>query len=257
MTTLIAPRSTTRFVHTTASRQIKDAIAAAIDLGYPTLITGEPGTGKTTALLYHTAQFTGVYCQVGYASRTVKGMYQMLLDAHGIAVDRAFLKELSELVYWQLKPAFEAERGRLLIVDEVQTLDLSALRELLNIQETCRIPLVLSGNIERLARTKSHDSALEQINSRIGMRVRLGKPFPEDCRDLAIEFNVEGKDAYAAVEAYGARTSIRDLVKLLEVAERITGGVGSIKLGTLEHALLTLNGDQDALSLIVTEEEDA
>ncbi len=255
--TRITPHRPSRFVDISASKAVRSAIEAAVDLGYPSLITGEPGTGKTTALLHHTAELSGVYCQVGQASKSVAGMYQMLLDAHSYGTDAKFLRDLSDVVYSQLRPSYMDERGRLLVVDEIQTLDLAALRELLNIQETCRIPLVLCGNDERLAKTNSRDSAIDQIKSRIGVIRKLGKPLPEDCRDIAIEFNVEGKDARTALETFGCQTSLRDLVRVLEIASVITGGFGSIQLRHIEQATLKKYGDPSALALLKGEEIDA
>jgi len=86
---------------------------------------------------------------------------------------------------------------------------------------------------------------------------KLGKPLPEDCRDIAVEFNVEGKDAYAALETFGCQTSLRDLVRVLEIATVVTGGAGSIQLRHIQQATLKKYGDPSALKLLTTETEHA
>jgi DNA transposition AAA+ family ATPase len=245
---IIKPRVGARFVEINAARQVRSVMEEALADQYPTLVTGEPGTGKTTALLRYVAEMRGFYCQVGHPNRTVRGLYLMLMDTFGFWHHSKFTADIAVALYSRLTPEW-GEPRRLLVVDEVQALDLVALRELLNLQETCNLALVLSGNDKRLAATQSHDSALEQIKSRIGARVRLGKPFAEDCRDIAIDFNVEGRDAHAAVASFGIRTSIRDLVRLLQAAGRVATA-GTIQLRHVEQAIMTVYGDPAALDLL-------
>ena len=241
----IRPRIANRFVEVMASRQAKSAIEAAFSLGYPALITGAPGTGKTTALMHHVKAYDGVYCAVGLADKTHRGMLEMLVSAYQLWNNAQYLNKLSEIVY----SCLSSERGKLLIVDEYQTMEPAVLRELLNIQETCGIALVLSGNTERLAGTRRDEAAIEQINSRIGVHVKIGSPLPEDCVSIGVEFNVEGKDAYDVLKAYGCRSSLRQLVQLLEIAEGLSGGLGSLQLHHLEQAALMKHGDPNALTM--------
>lgn len=77
----------------------------------------------------------------------------------------------------------------------------------------------------------------------------IGKPSRSDCRDIGVSFNVEGIETYEALTAFGMSTSLRELVDLLQKAEVITGGEGSIKYTTLEAALLHYGGES-ALKLL-------
>ncbi|WP_208989286.1 hypothetical protein, partial [Pseudovibrio sp. POLY-S9] len=59
-------------------------------------------------------------------------------------------------LYSALSPSpylLETPPRTLLIIDEFQTLEASAKRELLNIQETCNLALVISGNGDRIAKS--------------------------------------------------------------------------------------------------------
>lgn len=248
MSGTIAPREPTRHVTITATRLVRSAIEAALELDYPSVVVGAAGSGKTTAVRDYIKRDGGVYCQAGLANKSVRGMFQMLVEAHDIYSNARHTAELAQVVYSRLQPP-TGRRGGLLIIDEFQTLEDSALREVLNIQETCKIPLVLCGNDKRLARTKSHNTALDQINSRLGIRVELGKPPAEDCRAIAVEFNVEGADAYRALETFGSATSLRDLTRVLEIAEMINPG-GGIALAQIETAVIKQYGNPDALKLL-------
>ena len=108
---------------------------------------------------------------------------------------------------------------------------------------------MLGGNDRRLAQTQSHDSALDQVRSRIGARVRLGKPFAQDCMSIAIDFDVQGKATYDALSAFGTRTSIRDLVRLLERAKE--NAKGAIEMRHVELTIMELFGDPQAVKLLV------
>jgi DNA transposition AAA+ family ATPase len=140
------------------------------------------------------------------------------------------VKDLSDTAVARLYPGYRSKQ--LLIVDEVQKLDLSAFRELVRIHEEADCALVLSGNDKRLARTRIHDSALDQIVSSLGFRVELDVPLEEDCRDIAIDFNLEGTEAYQTLAHFGRQTSVRDLVRLLLFAEKLRGQSGGISLTT-------------------------
>ncbi|WP_417689464.1 AAA family ATPase [Roseibium sp.] len=238
-----------RFVDIEASREIRKAMEIAKDIPqYPVLISSKPGMGKTTALKHHAEDKGTFYCEAGQASKSTKGMLKMLIDATGYSSGYQYIKDLSETAIERL--SVEYFGPMMIIVDEVQTLELSAFRELLRLQEMCGFSLVLSGNDRRLARTRIQDSALDQIVSRLGLRVELGAPTEEDCRNIGIDFDVEGKDAYDALRNFGHQTSVRDLVRLLTFAEQLRGASGSIQMHHLKTAFLTIYGSKKDLKLL-------
>lgn len=245
MVAIVDPRRAARFVETAAVAEIRTAIEYAERSLYPVRIIGKPGTGKTTALRYLAAEIGAVYVQAAAAHRNLRGMYQMVLAAYGRSAPNTTEAELADRVYEEIGDRYEVPT---LFLDEYQTLEPRSQRELLNIQETKCFGLVLAGNAETLAERKD-TAALEQILDRLGMDLRLDGPTVDDCRNFCIEFNVEGKDAYAAVENFGGKTNLRQLVALLEEARDIAGHVGSIQRKHLETALLLKRNARSALKL--------
>jgi DNA transposition AAA+ family ATPase len=183
-----------RFLETTAARQVKSAIERAIEDGEPSLIMSDPGMGKTTAVKHYAQELGGAYWEVRESEGSIRQMFLSLMNVFHFWHDSTHTNDIAEILYSRLGDGHE--RKPFLIVDEFQNLELKAFRELLRIGERCGLPLVLSGNDKRLKQTKTGDVALAQIGDRIGVRVSIWPPFPEDCQSLAVEFNVEGKDAY-------------------------------------------------------------
>lgn len=108
--------------------------------------------------------------------------------------------------------------------------------------------LVLAGNVEKLTKTRPAEmGSLDQIHSRIGLRVHLDTPTAADCRAIAVTFNVEGLDAYQELEAFGSRSNLRELVRLLVEAQEITEASG-IRLPHIRAVAQALYGNRDALA---------
>ena len=250
----------TGFVEITAVRIIRTAIDRAMAWQYPSRVISRPGMGKTTALRHFERELGAVYCMVKAQHKDTGGMYLLLLEAYGLYRQGKTARDDANQVYRELTRSEFVGEGwqvvqhkRPLLVDEYQTLEATALRELLNIVEECRIPLVLCGNGERLAKERKADrAALEQVWNRVRPTYRIDVPDADDCRAIAIEFNVEFDHAtYAALAAYGDSTSVRDLACLLGEA-RAVADVGVITLHHIETAVLTIYGTRDALKLLST-----
>lgn len=232
-------------------RRIREGISYAMTFGWPTRIVSQSGYGKTTALYYLTHELGGAYCLAGQAHKKTPDMYRMLLAAFGIKTDRTYARDLFNELIWKLRPSdwereYDPKPRKLLIVDEVQTLEATAQRELLNIQETCDLALIISGNGERIAGTKIDRAAWEQIDSRIGMNIRLPGLTREDCQLIGSAYGVEGMDAYEAIANFGTQTTARILGQLLDNAKRLTRTGGAIQL---QHLQTVLNGNPKLGSL--------
>lgn len=239
-----------RFIEISAVNTVRNALRTAERFRFPVLVIGDPGLGKTTAMRHIAREVQAAYCEVGQHNKTVRGLYRMIVEAYGIRVDREFARDLASLCFDTLAPGSYRSTWPLL-VDEYQNLPPAMLRELLHVQEKCELTLVLAGNKERLARTAASAGALDQIESRIGMRFRIDRPTPADCTSIGVEYNVEGRDAYTAIEAYGVRSTVRKLVRLLEVCAEATGGKGGIKLPEIKEAIRLLHPEiADPLKLL-------
>jgi DNA transposition AAA+ family ATPase len=236
-------------------QRIRAGIDYARTFGWPTRIVSKAGYGKTTALYYLAQELGGSYCQAGYAHKTVPDMYRMLLAALGMRSSKSYTRDLFDELIWQLRRSSSYEGPReLIIVDEAQTLEATAQRELLNIQETCDLALVISGNGERIAGTRIDRAAWEQIDSRIGMNIALPGLTREDCQLIGSAYGVEGMDAYEAIANFGTQTTVRILGQLLDNAKRLTRTGGAIQL---QHIQTVLSGNPKLGSLELLKPEAA
>jgi len=175
-------------------------------------------------------------------------MFLMLHDAYGVQKDSKHTYDLAK----DCMNFFGAGYGptRPLLVDEYQNFTPTVLRELLHLQERCGFALLLAGNTHRLAGTRRDIHAMDQIESRIGMRFEIGQPTREDCVRIGAEHNVEGADAYEAIVIYGENTSLRALCHLLQNCVAVTNGVGSIRLSRIETTLRVMSCRSDGLKLL-------
>lgn len=234
-----------RYVETRAARQLRAALGTAVQLGCPVLAVGDAGLGKTVALKRIAAETGAAYCEVAQHTKNIKPMFQLLHDAFGIYQTSKFVYDLALALKRQIGSKTP------LIVDEYQNFAPTVLRELLHIQEHCGFPLLLVGNRERLAGGRRDAGALDQIASRLPYTVAVGKPTRDDCVNIGVEYNVEGRDAYEALANYGQGTSLRSLCFLLDMCAAATGGRGSIALRHIETALGNMTpAGRDALKLL-------
>lgn len=222
------------FVEISAVKRIRDGLDYTMNFGEPVQVISDPGHGKTTALYYLAKELGGTYCLVGHAHKTVPDMYRLLLAAFGIYHDCNYTRDLYSTLIRRLDPSRHWDTGnrprQLLIVDEIQTLEATAQRELQNIQETCNLALVMSGNGSRLAKSKIDHAAWKQVDERLGMKIRLPSLSRHDCDLIGAAYGVEGMDAYEAIGNFGMRTTARHLGRLLREAKMLTTGTGGIRL---------------------------
>ncbi len=253
MTYLLKPTLTRFFTETETVKKIRSAVdfammtveTASFSEPSPSLIIGTPGNGKTTTLLKLASEDRRImYIQASDGDKNLNGLLKTLLNAMEVNTDRRHAADLEELVVDRLRNrmwwCYENSADHIIFVDEYQSYDLRAIRELMRICEATNVPLVLSGNDEKLKASKTEQTATDQINSRIGITVNVGNPSEKDCKNIGVSYNVEGKDAYDLLIKYGCNHSLRSLVRILDVCHSMTGGKGSVKKFHIEEAIRLL-----------------
>jgi DNA transposition AAA+ family ATPase len=246
------------FVETETYRKVKDAVLHAVSLQRAVLVFGKAGLGKTVSLLKIASETGAPMFEVDDTNKGTGAMLESFITAFGYSphgrTTRDLLYQCKKVAALDSFALLYGSRGlspdqyrqsRLLLVDEYQNLQPVALRLLLGLCLEAQLPLLVCGNSETLAsRSREAKLAVEQLRHRLLLRFEVGKPSYRDCRDIGILFNVEGKEAYAAISAFGSRTSLRELVDMLQKAAIMTGGEGSIKHHTIESALLAYGGQK-------------
>lgn len=140
-----------------------------------------PGCGKTATI----AQFAAVRPRVWVttmkpSTRGVQNALIAMLKAVGDAEAKGTPQALSERVQKRVGP------GAIIIIDEAQHLSLQAVDELRSIHDCTGVGLVFSGDESVFELFDGHGkNGYAQFQSRIGMRHRQSRPFPEDAAILA------------------------------------------------------------------------
>lgn len=241
------------FVEIKAVSRARDAIHFAMLMPYPSRIISPPGLGKSTALRHLAKEFDGIYLEIGATDKDVGGMYLSLLAALGAFYFGNSKRGALESLALALGSAARHVGGnkKLVMVDEFQTLEDTAKRELLRIQEEFGIALVLSGNPERLADGRRGPSrAIRQVEDRIGLNVELPVLDDQDCDLIASAYGVSGDDAMSAARALGGKTNARELCRALQYARLTIPEGASVRLAHIKNAVMSLKGKTSAVGLL-------
>lgn len=243
------------FAEIKAVSRARDAIRFAMLMPYPSRIISPPGRGKSTALRHLAKEFDGAYIEIGATDKDVMGMYLSLLNVlNGFYFGnpnkkRDALQSLS--IALGGVACNVSDNKKLVIVDEFQTLEDTAKRELIRVQEDLGIALVISCNPERLAGGNEKPSrAIRQIEDRIGLNIELPALDDEDCDLIAQAYGVSGDDAVSAARALGAKTSARELCRTLQYARLTVPDGAAVRLTQIKNAVVALKGKTNALGLL-------
>ncbi len=243
MTALPMSQPVQRFVDIATSRKAKAAIELAMALVAPVAINGPSGTGKSSALIHFAPAYRATYCECSDFNKTPIGAFRMLMAAYGFRSDAKQYAEMAAILYERLNWRSFDHQGQPnpkapepLFVDEWQTLEPAAQREILRLAETCRLPLVLSGNGESL-RSRRNRVALEQISTRITAVFETERLSHEDSVSICIDWNVEGAPERKLVWRLAQAMPFRELNRILVAARAHRGAAGSIVLANLSAAV--------------------
>lgn len=163
---------TQQFVATPGSEQIHQALAHAQDVPDMVVITGPPGTGKTSAVCEYTRRNPNVHKLVAEPSlNTVRVLLQALAGLLG-TYDLGSQHRMSRALAARL-----AGTGALLIVDEAQHLTSAMLDQLRAFHDQCQIGIALVGNEAVIGRLEGgrRNAEYAQLFSRVGLRIKVGR----------------------------------------------------------------------------------
>jgi hypothetical protein len=122
------------------------------------------------------------------------------------------------------------------------------MRSILELAENAKLPLTFIGNPAVLKRRRSEAAAFDQIEDRIIYK-RTIEVTAADIEAFGVEYNLEGRDAYAALVRYGEATSLRQVAALLVRARLCAGPKGSLTLKHLTEAVGLMQGAEAARKL--------
>lgn len=215
------------FVNTPTAQRIHTLHTYAQSVPDIVVIGAGPGTGKTTAAEEFQRTHPNVFiitCHPG-----VKSAYNLLAEI-------AIITEVTERLTSRMHRAIGMKlKGRkaLLIVDEVQHLSLDALELLRSLHDIWGIGIALQGppSIYTKIEGKGRDGHLAQLFSRIGGRMTLARPKPEDVSVLAAAWGImDPKVMRLAQKIAGRPGALRVLTKTLNMASLVASSEG-------QHAL--------------------
>ncbi len=181
-------------------------------------LIGSAGIGKSYACQWIAQNDRNVvYCSAANArTLSFKAATKALLAGFGHAVNFEHTDRL-----WDFVEDYAADLARdcgMLIFDEAHRLPLNFLLDVVDFPERYALPVMIVGNPALLMRTRINAGAMDQIASRCARTIALRQPVRDDFVAIAAEYDVIGQDAREAAARYGAASSIRDLVAMLQAA---------------------------------------
>lgn len=195
-----------------------------------TLIFGDAGAGKTTALEYYRDKNAGVIMITANAcTSSATSILKMLCNETGRNISGRKDIIMNELVKY-----FKGT-NRLIIIDEADHLTLSALQAIRNLNDMAKVGIVLSGNnkifLQMIGGAKS--SEFQQLRTRITVRRKLSNKYKK--KELQHIFPTLPDDCIAFVSLLAEKESLRTAKKIVELAYDYAGSLNQdISLEALE-----------------------
>ncbi len=241
------------------SRGIAAFTANVVENRKAGVITAPPGTGKTLTLKQIAFKEGPLACSIK-ATRTsgsVRTILARIAKIFGIYVGAGNGFDI-ESALWRDLPHV-VEDGGWLTIDESQHLEADALRAVLDLNDEAGLPILFAGNGDLLKRTRSTGAAFDQIKSRVREMALPDGATQLDVDGLAIDRNVDGRDAYRFLHHFARGTrngfDLRRTADLLNEGRAVAGPAGPVRLKHLEKAVQRLYGDYALARFIKSDTE--
>lgn len=193
-----------------------------------TLVSGDAGAGKTTALEYYTQHNTGVIMVTADScTASATAILTLIADSLGKRITGNRSALMRGLV------AHLKDTNRLIIVDEADHLTLQALQAIRNLNDQAKVGIVLSGNdkIYRQMFTGQRGYEFDQIRTRIIVRKKVINNYTvEEMQNIFPRLN---QDCLSVMMKIACGESLRTARKIYEIALeycREKGGSVSAKI---------------------------
>lgn len=231
-----AVRADIPFLPTSVATVIFSTIERCLRFGQNGTIIGTAGVGKTKALE-----------EAVRRSEALEGPRTALVTVTGAigASTLAIFEEVCPHLGVRPAPSIAETQRRLMrdacfapvvLFDEAQNLTLKAIRDLLEISKTSRIPMVFCGNAEILKLVNSAQAAIQQISRRLPVREEITSIDDADADLIAGHFGVEGMDAFHLCRELGRVFHADGIVTVLKAAQHVVGAK-TIRLHHIREAL--------------------
>jgi DNA transposition AAA+ family ATPase len=179
------------------------------------------GVGKTTTAEEYKRTRPNVY--LATMRPTTSGTHTMLAEiAEVMGIEERSANKLSRAIGRKVQGS-----NALLIIDEAQHLQSSALDELRSLHDAWKVGIALVGNQTVYTRLEGQgrQSSLAQLFSRVGMRLTQSKPRTEDVTTLVGAWGVSDPKMIKTLQAIAGKPgALRGVSKTLRLATMVANG---------------------------------
>jgi len=206
-----------RFVVTPTAEAIMSVLQHAQHMPDMVVVTGAPGTGKSSAACEYTRQNPNVFKLVADPSiSSVRAMLGAIAQTLG-TYDMFSTYRISRDIQKKLL----THPGALLIVDEAQHLNSGMLDQLRAYHDQCNIGIALIGNEAIVGHLEGGRRSTEyaQLYSRVGMRLKRPRPLKADIDSLLDAWEVAAGPARDQLRVVGTKAGgLRAMAKTHRLA---------------------------------------
>jgi DNA transposition AAA+ family ATPase len=210
------PREKIPYVQISAAKKVYDVTRTAHTDGEISVITGDPGLGKTLSLTnYHNKYPKKTAFINAFKGYTVRTLVRNLHIAFFGGTGNGNKNDLIEEICGKLQGS-----NMCIIVDQAEYLNLTCLETIRHIYDETECGLVLAGTERLIENLRGRHKELAQLYSRVGRAVRLEKLTPEDTEKLIHAALPNSNGVWKAFHTH-CNGNARILSKIVRRAKRI------------------------------------